>query len=759
MSRPTGRAASDARPDPLAQAQALLATGQYALAEQILTPLTLASPPVAAAHKLLAMLAVTQQRVNDAMHHAGLAASLSPADADVFFTLGRAQKLALRLHEAIAAYRLAVALQPRHGQALVSLGIALRESGDLHGAIAAYQQAITADAKLGVAHSNLAHAMAQRAERSATALPDGEPSAEMLASTERAVVLDPHNAGLLRNHGGMLQRARRYAEAAEFFNRALGVRPADLDCCLALGECLLAAGQPGNAIAVYEKWLSGHPPSAAVMRALSGLHTVEGHVAEGLKWAERAVALEPEAGGQLLLANAYQQCRRLDDALAASQRALDMSDHALGFYPLHLLCMSYLHEEPQTIFDRHADFGRRLAASMAPVAAALRHPLKPAAAQSTRPMRPMRQTRLKVGYVSGDFVQHSVSYFISGLLAGHDRARFEITLYSNRSWGDAVTERLKALGHGWVDCEGVSDGTLADLMRAEGIDVLIDLAGHTSKSRVELFALRAAPVQISYLGYPTVTGVAEMDFRITDTVIDPGDMPALASDTPLHLPRSMFCYQPDAAPPIDPAPLLRNGHVTFGSFNNVAKLSDRTLALWVRLLQQVPGARLMLKSASMAETVTRDNITHFMQAHGIAPERLLLLARLPSKTSHLSLYNSIDIALDPFPYNGATTTCEALWMGVPVVTLRGRTHTSRMGASILAAAGHAEWVASDETTFIGIAAALAADPARLTAWRQCARATLQASTLLDSAGFTNCFEQALDLAWQRVSQTQTQFLK
>lgn len=728
--------------DPLARAQALLAAGKYAAAEQILTRLTHARPPVAAAHKLLAMLAVTQQRADDALRHAEQAVALAPADADGFVTLGRAHKLARRLGEAIAAYRQAVALQPRHAQALVSLGIALRESGELDAAIAAYQQAIAADPKLGVAHSNLANAMAQRAEQTATALPDGEPSADMLAATERAVQLDPGNAGLLRNHGGMLQRARRFAEAAEYFNRALGARPSDLECCLALGECLLASGQPENAISVYEKWLQTNPPAAAAMRALSGLHTVAGRAAEGLKWAERAVELEPDAGGQLLLANAYQQCRRMEDALTASQRALDMSDHALAFYPLHLLCLSYLHEEPQFIFERHADYGRRLAAGAKPLAAALRQPLKVAGP---------RPQRLKLGYISGDFVLHSVTYFIGALLAGHDRSRYEVTLYSNRAWGDAVTDRLKALGHRWVECDGVSDVTLAERIRADGIDLLVDLAGHTSKSRVEVFALRAAPVQLTYLGYPTVTGVVNMDFRITDADIDPGDMPPLATDQALHLPRSMFCYQPESAPQLEPPPVLRNGYITFGSFNNVAKLSDRTLALWARLLLQVPGSRLMLKSGSMAEAATQDSITRFMQGQGVAPDRLSLMARLPSKTSHLALYNSIDIALDTTPYNGATTTCEALWMGVPVVSLRGRTHTSRMGASILRAAGRPDWVASDDARFVALGAALAADTAGLQAWRQRARQALQASELLDTAAFTNCFEQALDAAWQNAA--------
>jgi protein O-GlcNAc transferase len=260
-------------------------------------------------------------------------------------------------------------------------------------------------------------------------------------------------------------------------------------------------------------------------------------------------------------------------------------------------------------------------------------------------------------------------------------------------------------------------------------------------------------VQVSYLGYPTVSGVPATDFRITDATIDPGDMPSLANEQPLVLPRTMFCFRPDDdAPAIGPAPALRNGHLTFGSFNNIAKVTEHTLVIWAAALNAVPGSRLLLKSGAMAQRSNRESIESFMAARGIAPDRLTLTAWIADKGNHLELYNEVDIALDPFPYNGATTTCEALWMGVPVLTRRGRTHTSRMGASLLTAVGKTEWVADSDEGFVAAVASVAKDAAARIDWRGRAREVLVRSELCNEAGFTHDFEDALLRAWALIGE-------
>ena len=361
------------------------------------------------------------------------------------------------------------------------------------------------------------------------------------------------------------------------------------------------------------------------------------------------------------------------------------------------LCL--IHEEPAPLFDLHAEFGCQLTALTAPTAA--------------RPPRRKKAKgeRLRIGYVSGDFLRHSVAYFIEALLASHDRERFDVICYQNNAHTDEVTQRLKGHAERWMVCAGLSENALRSRIQADGIDVLIDLSGHTAHSRLMLFATPCAPVQISYLGYPTVCGLPAIDFRITDNVIDPGDMPPFASEAPLRLPRTMFCYTPDAAaPPLAPPPAIAQGFVTFGSFNNIAKVSDHTLELWAAVMRAVPGSRLLLKASTMAQASNRAGIEGFMASHGITPDRLTLIARTPSTDSHLAIYQQVDIALDTFPYNGATTTCEALWMGVPVVSLCGRTHPTRMGASILSAIGRADCVTNDDAGYVNRAVALMADP-------------------------------------------------
>jgi protein O-GlcNAc transferase len=262
-----------------------------------------------------------------------------------------------------------------------------------------------------------------------------------------------------------------------------------------------------------------------------------------------------------------------------------------------------------------------------------------------------------------------------------------------------------------------------------------------------MFAQAPAPVQVAYLGYPTATGVPSIDYRITDAVIDPGDMPVLACEVPQVLPRTMFCFRPDEAPALAPPPVLRKGFITFGSFNNAAKLSDHTLDLWAGAMNAVPGSRLLLKASTMAQPSLRADIQHAMAMRGVAAERLTLQSRDADDLSHLALYNEVDIGLDSFPYNGATTTCEALWMGVPVVSRRGRTHTSRMGASLLSAIGQTDWVADTDARFAQIAARLAANTEALAQWRAGARAQLLASELLDQRGFTGAFESVLEQMW------------
>jgi len=731
--------ANDAFLTRLSRAQQQLAAGLHSDVVALLAPV-LGDPRYrAVASNLLSIAAIMAGDAGAALSHARAAVAGDPNDARFLFTLGRASKVASDLDGAEAAYRRALILQPDFAEVIVSLGIVRKVRGDVDDAIACYDRAIALRPGLAVAHANRSNALALKAVLAAEQSLDDPPSDEVLQAQSRAVALDPGNALLQRNYGVLLIKARRRREAVDALNLALAGRRDDVECCVTLGFCLRAMGQVPAARELYERWLGENAPNPLVMRALAALLTRDGHIDLALTWAEKAAAIDSDPHGLLQLGSTFMQARRLEESLACCRRAIDQSGGRPAFYPTYLLGTNYLHEDPQPILDAHAEFGRRLMPLQS---------LRPACT----PLRPGE--RLRVGYVSGDFFRHSVTYFVSSLLEHRDESRFEVTCYSNLGWGDAVTDRLKSYGSQWVDCDGMSDAQLQQRIRDDGIHVLIDLSGHTSSSRVFVFALGTAPVQMSYLGYPTVTGVPSIDFRITDSTIDPGDMPTLEAELPLCLGRSMFCYRPDEWPLIGPVPAIAAGRVTFGSFNNIAKVTDRTLDLWARVMSAVPGSHLLLKSPAMAQEVNRRNIEAFMGARGITSDRLNLRPWISSKSSHLEMYNEVDIALDPFPYNGATTTCEALWMGVPVVSLRGRTHTSRMGASILAAAGQADWITGSEEAYVGCIAALAADAGALTQWRANAREQLAKSELFDEHGFVRAFEDAVLQGWRLMAQRQ-----
>lgn len=728
----------------LSAARQWLEAGQVEKAETQLLPALQHPASRAEALYLLAVAAVIGGRAAAAEIHARAAIAERPGDSRFHFALGRAHKLGGQLPAAIAAYRQAIALDGRYAEAHVSLGIALKHGGQLEAAIQCYEQAIALNPGLGVAQLNVAYARAALAERDAEAGADEAPAYEAIAHTERAAASDPGNASLQLNLGLLLRRARRRSDAITAFNRALGISPGDVTYCLQLGHELTASGALKSAIVLYERWQGVNPANPTVMRLLGGLLAREGSVSAALDWSERAAALEPDPKAYLQLCHTYLQCRRLGDALAAGCRAIELSGGDWQAYQIPLMVANYLLEDPQAVAAFHADFGDALAVSL------------PLDRQRPAWRAKAPGERLRVGYVSADFLNHSVAFFMGPLLEHHDRSRFEVWCYYNRGWGDGMTDDLKALGHHWVECEHLSDNALLRRVADDGIDILVDLIGHTAGSRTRVFGLGAAPLQVSYLGYPTVSGVRRIDRRVTDRIIDPGDIADTACESPLHLPRSMFCYRAPEQPVIEAPPLLRNGFVTFGSFNNHAKLADHCLELWAQILLAVPGSRLLLKSASVADPANRRELESFMARHGVLADRLDLRWRVEDRRGHFEAYNEVDVALDPFPYNGATTTCEALWMGVPVVSKYGRTHTSRMGASILSAAGKAEWVAVSDAGYAAVATSLACDPALLARWRSEARDWLARSELLDERGFCRRFETLLKHAWAAAAPGQEQ---
>ncbi|NJD38915.1 MAG: tetratricopeptide repeat protein [Geobacter sp.] len=359
--------------------------------------------------------------------------------------------------------------------------------------------------------------------------------------------------------------------------------------------------------------------------------------------------------------------------------------------------------------------------------------------------------RLRIGYVSTDFCRHPVAFFIEPLLTMHDQNRFEIYLYANNEREDDITHQIRQRPCVWRPIIDKSDAEVSALIQEDAIDILVDLGGLTRKNRLPVFAFRPAPVQISWLGYAHSTGLPTIDYRLSDAVADPPGMTEhLHTEKIYRLQDCFLGYHPPINPPeIKPLSCLNDGQITFAAFNNLAKTNDQLLGWWAEILKQTPNSRLLLKDSSFARDYCfREAWLDRFAALGITSDRVELLDRSPSIHDHLSSLGRADIMLDTYPYNGTTTTSESIWMGTPVVTLAGRSHVSRVSASLLTCVGAPELIAQNPEHYIATAVALAHDRERLQMYRDHLRGMMQASPLMDFNGFARKIEAAYRDVWR-----------
>jgi protein O-GlcNAc transferase len=455
-----------------------------------------------------------------------------------------------------------------------------------------------------------------------------------------------------------------------------------------------------------------------------------GRLGEALQRYREAAATDPAAlNAHLGMGNVMVDLWMLDAAIAAYEQALALAPQSAGIRSALLFLRHYAAQfDAQALYAAHREAGDRLMAA--------------AGAQAAPPPRAPAGRRLRIGYVSPNFSRHSVGYFIEPVIRSHDREAFEIFCYYAHAKSDDATARFSALADGWRDIPDADGAELAAMIRADGIDVLVDLAGHSKANRLAAFAHRPAPLQMTWLGYPDTTGLPAIDVRITDAIADPAPQAdALNSERLARIDGGFLCYQPPAdSPPVGDRINPPSG-VVFCSFNNIAKLNAGMVRVWSAILEALPGSRLVLKSASLDFGETADRVLECFEEAGVAAGRIALRGWVAQREQHMKMYEGVDIALDTFPYNGTTTTCEALWMGVPVVTRAGEVHMSRVGASLLHAAGLDDLVTRSEVDYIETAVALAADEARRRELRLLLRRRLEESTLLDHAGFTRKLEQ------------------
>jgi len=588
--------------------------------------------------------------------------------------------------------------------------------------------------------------------------------------------LDSANADALHLLGLIRHQQGRNGEAVELIERAINVNGGVAAVQSNLGEAYRALGDRENAIRCYEAALRldprfagahnnlgivfsdlGHtekaihhyrecirlsPDYAGAHKNLASLQAEQGELSRAITGYRKALELRPtDAEAYSNLGTALTERGDLQDALAAYRQALRLIADYQTCHDNLLLSLNYDPDQtPEQLYRAHREWGRGML---------------PNGRVQDFANRLDTDRRLRLGYVSADFRSHSVAFFFQTLLGAHSRQAFELFCYSQVAVPDRTTKAMRAQADHWIDTRGLSDEVMWRRIREDRIDILVDLAGHTPGNRLGVFALRAAPVQISWLGYPATTGLPTMDYRFTDRWADPeGEADGWHTEQLWRLPTGFLCYRPPAATPQTGTPGANDG-ITFGSFNNMSKVNDRVFGLWSQILRQTPASRLLLKARQLGDAKLRRRVLSRFAAQGIAPERIELIGRIPSQTEHLACYQRVDLALDTFPYNGATTTCEALWMGVPVITLQGRSHAARVGSSILHQCGLEKLVVDDERDYAAKALALATDRDRLRKLAEGLRDRLQASALCDEQAFAGHVEQAYRTMWAHWCHNQT----
>jgi protein O-GlcNAc transferase len=652
------------------------------------------------------------------------AIAAGPPAAIFYYSLGTVLAAQGRLDDAAEAYRAALKLRPDYAEARNNLGVVMKQTGRFQEAIEEYRRALELKPDYAPAYNNLGNVL--------QALGRFEQAA--MAYTQ-AIRIQPDYPDALNNLGIALYSQGRFQEAVVSYRKAIELKP---DLAMAhdgLGNALLALGSKQEAIAAFQEALRLKPDLASAHNNLGGALYDLAQIDAGIGAYREAIRLKPdyyEAYNNM--SQALKDQGRLTEALEACRKALKLNP---DFVKGHSDLIFDLHYHPD--FDAPAIQGE-LGQWRRAHAEKLKKLIQPLA-HDPNPERPLR-----IGYVSGDFREHVVGWNLLPLFQEHHRESFEIYCYANSFRDDAITCRLRSCAAVWRNITNLNDQQAAQLIREDKIDILVDLALHTGGNRLLIFAQKPAPVQVTWLGYPGSTGLETIDYRFSDPYLDPPETDLdVYSEQTLRLPQTYWCYQPGgAAPETAPLPALEAGYITFGCLNNFAKVSPAAMDLWTQILHRIPQARLIVHSKPGSHL---DGVRECFSHAGITSDRLEFIGELPWE-QYMQTFGRIDISLDPFPYNGGITTCDSLYMGVPLVSLSGQTAVGRAGRSILSNVGLPELIAETPEEYVEIAVKLSSDLPRLAELRRTLRERMQASPLMDAPRFARNIEAAYRQMWR-----------
>jgi predicted O-linked N-acetylglucosamine transferase (SPINDLY family) len=700
-------------------------SGDLQRAESIYRQILQADPQHADAMHFLGVIAHQVGKPDIAIDYITRSLTLAPLNDTYHCNLAAAYQSMQRFDDAIRCYREAMRLQPNSVNAHNGLGNILNDLGRFDEAVASYRRALQLDPNCAEAHSNIG-----------VALQNLRKPEEAESHCRKAVRLKPNYPEARNNLGNSQGALGKLDEAILNYREALRLNPNFALAHNNLGGTLHMKGKLDEAVACYREALrclpnypEAHSNLATALQAQGKLDEAEDHLRESLRLRPTSTEAMNNLGGVLQLEG------KLTEAAACFRDVLRLAPDDSSAHSNLLLCWNYdPHISPATLLAEHQEWGKRFGQ----VADA-----GPAPGHDRNPSR-----RLRVGYVSPDLSWHPIAHFLTPILTNHDPHQVEAICYADVTALDTMTTRLRSLARGWRSIHGQTDSQVASLIRNDRIDILIDLAGHTSKSRLHVFAFKPAPVQVTYLGYPNTTGLPAIDYCLTDDVADPPGEPSYFTEELIRLPRGFSCYTAPASPEIGPLPALQKGYVTFASLHNLPKLNAGVFDLWSAILRQVPTAHLLVFRHTLQGKVSDTILRQFLE-RGIEPARIELRNSLETGSSYLDVYRLVDISLDTFPWSGHTTTCESLWMGVPMVTMRASCHAGRMVASVLTEAGLTPWIADNPQQYVEIASRLAQDINGLAAIRSQLREQVKNSALCDGKGFTQSLEAAYRAMWQR----------
>jgi len=670
----------------------------------------------------LAGILKEQQRFPEAIEFYQAALAISPNTAYLHSNLGLVFDEMQLLNEAMACYQRSLELDSKYYLALSNLGRVFQRQGEWQKALGCYEQALAVNPKSPVVLTNVGAILTDQGRYS-----------EAIHYHEAALKRMPDSDLIHNNLGAAFQKLGRVQEAILCYRHALKLNSKSYLALSNLGSALWERQEMKEAILCLRKALELKPDCYKTWNSLGAALKEWGAIEEGLACFYKALELKPDINEGIVpliyrnLGGACFSAGRAQDSVEWFRKALELLPDSAGIFSDLLMVLNHLPLPPEALLAEHLRFGERFDRL-----------------RETEPYTnlPDRERRLRIGFISGDLRKHAVACFIEPVFSTYTKSQFEIFCYANHAVNDAVSERFMTKVDSWCNVNLLSDDELSRRIRKDGIDILVDLSGHTALNRLLVFARKPAPIQVSMIGYMQTTGLAAMDYRITDESLDPtGSTEHLSTEKLIRLSAGGSPFQPPMeSPPVNELPALKTGWVTFASFNKLSKITPEVIESWVKLLNAIPSSRLLVAS------VTCDFVATAISARGISPDRLDFRKPIPMQ-DYLSLHHEVDFYLDTFPYNGGTTALIAAWMGLPFVTLAGFSPLSRSGAGVLKIVGLSELIADNPDDYVRKAVAAVQDLPRLAEWRGQLRSRLSAYTG-DGSVFTSQLEVAFRRIWR-----------